>query len=269
MGDLEPARLYLIDAIDHGPKDDALFTAIVMSWYGWVIIEQGRVDDAVAVWEQAHKEVGAALHQTGRAYLASKLGIGADEKGEHERAAQYHYEAREVFVKAGDLGGEGYTLSRLSWTHHLLGEDDKAVEYGHAGLERFEQLNHRWGVAASWCRIGFAELGRGDIAEASRAFGMGLEKALDSDMKIVAYYALIGFGMLLVDQGREHDGAVLLAFNQGIENNPYESMATEALESLGSAGRDTVHRATAEAASLTFDDAVVRARRSADHLSAN
>lgn len=69
--------------------------------------------------------------------------MAADAPGDHDRAAQLHQEGRDIFVKAGDLGGQGSALSRLSWAYYLKGDFELARRYALEGLAKFEAFNHR------------------------------------------------------------------------------------------------------------------------------
>ena len=156
----------------------------------------------------------------------------ADESGDHERAAQYHHEGREIFAKAGDLGGQGYTLSRLSWTHFLKGEFDLARRYGQEGLEKFEAINHRWGMSVSNGRIGLAEVELGEFPEAAAHFLEALDIAEAAGLVEQQLYGITGLGRALAAMGRDRQAAVLLSGAVAAEGNPYVEFAKPLLEEI-------------------------------------
>ncbi|MBT8165511.1 MAG: tetratricopeptide repeat protein [Acidimicrobiia bacterium] len=256
-GQLDRARAALDRALDEGLGDDGLLKIQHRAWHGWVIIEQGDIEHAQEIWRQGLAEAEEINHNSGRAYLLSKLGVAADQLGNHEEAARLHTESREFFVKAGDLGGEGYTLSRLSWTHNSMGEYAKARQYGQEGLARFDDINHRWGVATSWCRIGLAEVGLGDADAARTSFLTGMQLALDNGMQVVAYYALLGMGRVLAMEGRREDAVRLLAHNVNAAQNPYAELARVALDELADVGGDELRTS---GAGMRNEEAIALAR---------
>lgn len=260
-GELDEARSWLekADALEVG--DLPLLTSELQAWYGWVVIQQGELEEAVAIWEAAYALISEANHHTGQAYLASKLGIGADELGDHSRAADYHHQAREIFVKAGDRAGQGYAYSRLSWTYWLTGDYDKACEYGQEGLEHFESVHHRWGIAASWCRIGLAQIGLGELDDAAVSLRTALDLAVDGGITMLTMYALMGIGRLLPARGDVDAAAVLLVYNANFPQNPYADMSEEPLAVVsGQLGAEAMAEAEKRAGELSIDEAAAYAR---------
>lgn len=256
-GELDKSRGALEQALEAGLGDDVLLKIIHNAWYGWVIIEQGDAETAQTIWREGLADAEAINHQSGQAYLLSKLGVAADELGDHEEAARLHQESREFFVKAGDLGGEGYTLSRLSWTFWTMGDYAKAKQYGQEGLAKFEEINHRWGVTTSRCRIGLAELGLGELAEARHSFLSAVELALANKMQAIVYYALMGMGRVFAAGGRTDDAAKLLAHNVAAPQNPYVALAQEALDELGELATEALRT---EGQAMTDEEAIALAR---------
>jgi len=255
-GELAESRRLLERAAEVGFGSDQLLELVHAAWYGWVIFEQGDVEQAQAIFGDGLDLAEAENSYLGRAYLLSKLGVAADGLGNHEEAAQYHHEGREIFVKTGDLGGQGYTLSRLSWTYWLMGDFVKAKRYGEEGLEKFDEINHRWGVAASWCRIGMAELGLGEIEAAAEAFRTGLGLAVGYQMQTLCFYALMGMGRVYAAEGRIDAATRLLAHNVHAPQNPYLELAQEALDDLADQGTEELRQS---GIAMTLDQAVALA----------
>ena len=256
-GELDRARDAFERALAAGLGDDELLKIIHTSWYGWVIIEQGDAERAQAIWEAGLADAEAINHNSGRAYLLSKLGVAAGELGDHEEAARLHHESREIFVKAGDLGGEGFTLSRLSWTHWFMGDYAKAKQFGEEGLAKFDEMNHRWGVATCMCRIGMAEVGLEDATAARNSFLAGMDLALANKMQVIAYYALMGMGRVFALEGRTEDAVKLLAHNVEAKQNPYADLARETLEGLGEVVSEELRSA---GSTMTNEEAMALAR---------
>ena len=255
-GDLAQARSLFERATENGFESDRLLEVHHAAWYGWVMFEQGEIEQAQEQFQRGLDIAETDQTYLGRAYLLSKLGVAAGGLGDHEKAAEYHHEGREIFVKTGDLGGQGYALSRLSWTYWSMGDYVKAKRYGEEGLEKFDQINHRWGVAASWCRIGLAELGLGDLDAATDAFRTGLESAVFYKLQTIVYHALMGMGRVFAAEGKT-DGAVrLLVHNVQAPQNPYVDLAQETLDDLSAQATEEMRLA---GGGMTLDDAVALA----------
>jgi hypothetical protein len=97
---------------------------------------------------------------------------------------------------------------------------EEALRLGRAGYEAFSEVNHRWGMIAALCRIGFAALALGRVDEAQRT----LRSAL----------AMSGVGAVLRATGEREQAAKVLTFALGHEQLPaaYSIAARPALEAL-------------------------------------
>jgi hypothetical protein len=47
---------------------------------------------------------------------------------------------------------------------YCVGDYEQAMEHALAGYQGFEQANHRWGMTAALCRLGFAAARRSDAS---------------------------------------------------------------------------------------------------------
>jgi len=181
-----------------------------------------------AAGEAKAREAGAEL---GRAFLLSKLGVASDELGDHEAAADFHTQADQVFVKFDDISGQAYVASRLSSTAYLQGDYERALRHALDGLEKFESVNHRWGVIISRCRAALAEIELGQIDSALSRLGEALTMAQEAGMREATFYALTGIGRAWAAAGIDEDAALLLSFTVSAKN-PYQKFATPALEAV-------------------------------------
>ncbi|MGI8825951.1 MAG: hypothetical protein ACR2JC_09950 [Chloroflexota bacterium] len=145
-----------------------------------------------------------------------------------------HMEANELFIGVGDAGGAGYTLSRASLSAYGMEEYEEALRLGRAGYEAFSEVNHRWGMIAALCRIGFAALALGGVDEAQRTFRAALERAHASAAISLELLALSGVGAVLRATGERERAATVLTFALVHEQLPpsYGFAARPALEAL-------------------------------------
>ena len=134
-------------------------------------------------------------------FALSKLGLLADAEGDYAAAIVLHLEARELFARAGDDAGAGYTQSRASMSAYCLGDYEQAMEHALAGYEGFEQANHRWGMTAALCRLGFAAAALGRFDEARAYLRRALELAREMQATSLLLHAISGVGVLLAREG--------------------------------------------------------------------
>ncbi len=245
-------------SVDRDPMLDLQLGA----FKGWALYLLERLDEARSVLSEYLARATEIRNGIARAFLLSKLGVVADEMGDHATAADHHHEGREVFVKAGDAGGQGYTLSRLSWTHYLLGNHQLALRYALDGLEHFESMNLRWGMAISHSRAGLAEVELGRTTEAKARFLRTIEIAEETDIPDAIHYGIIGIGLALSADGRDAEAARLLLGSIAADRNPYRRFAETGLAAIRE--RDSVSdldSVGASAATLSLGELSAEARR--------
>jgi class 3 adenylate cyclase/predicted ATPase len=225
------------------------------AWKGWALLQLGRPEEGRTVF--TGYLAGATERRDGisRAFLLSKLGVAEDDLGDHASAAERHHEGREIFVKAGDEGGQGYTLSRLSWTHYLMGNYELALRYALDGLSHFETMNLRWGIAVSHSRAGLAELAMGRTTEAKPRFLETIRLAREAGLPDQVHYGIIGVGLALAAEQRPRDGAFLLLGSLAAERNPYKDFAERGMDDIRSTGSvEDLDSVGTAAVTLTLDE---------------
>ena len=167
-------------------------------------------------------------------FALSKLGLLADGEGDYATAIRLHLEARELFARAGDDAGAGYTQSRASMSAYCLGDYEQAMEHALAGYQGFEQANHRWGMTAALCRLGFAAAALGRFDEAQEHLRRALELAREMQATSLLLHAISGVGVLLAREGGDRAAAEILFFSLGHEAMPatYQQVAQPTLDEL-------------------------------------
>ncbi|MDR9451683.1 MAG: BamA/TamA family outer membrane protein, partial [Acidimicrobiia bacterium] len=163
-------------------------------------------------------------------------------------SGQSHRLSATVAVPGGDLT-------------YLKGEYDLARRYALEGLGKFEEINHRWGIAVSFGRLGLAELELGQWNAAVGHFLECLDQATEAGLVPQQHYAVTGIGRALVKAGRYQEAGRLLGFEANADANPYREFAQAGLDSI-----PTEVRAEATSESIDFTAAVELCRRAADTL---
>ncbi len=230
-GDIAGALEWFDGAESLDVKRDNLLDAILPAWHGWAKILDGDIEGGQAIFAAADERLQTNGHQLGRAYLLSKLGVAADEAGDHLAAADYHGQAQDVFVKFNDPSGQGYALSRLSWTWFSQGDYELSIRYALEGLEHFESVNHRWGTVISRCRAALPEIELGRIDSALERLYEALDMAERAGMREATFYALTGIGRAWAAAGRDDDASLLLSFCDR-DDSPYKAFAAPKLEAV-------------------------------------
>jgi class 3 adenylate cyclase/predicted ATPase len=248
-GDLGPALEWFERAEAIDAERDTVLNIFLPAWHGWTRLLVGEPERGNAIFAKAEAEARAAGAELGKAYLLSKLGIASDQLGDHEAAVRYHGGAQDVFVKFDDPSGQGYALSRLSVSWFRQGDHELAVRYALEGLERFESVNHRWGMVISRCRAAFPEIELGRIDQALERLREALDLAERAGMKEPMFYALTGIGRAWAASERDEQAALLLSFSDS-PDNPYREYAGPVLETIANrmdpAQMSTIrHRSTA------------------------
>ena len=182
--------------------------------------------------------------------------MAADELGDHAAAAEYHGRAQDVFVKFNDPSGQGYALSRLSWTWFSQGDYELSVRYALEALEHFESVNHRWGTVISRCRAALPEIELGRIDSALERLHEALDMAERAGMREATFYALTGIGRAWAAAGRDEDSALLLSFCDR-DDSPYQSFVEPKLGTVAERLGDTaIESIRARAAAMDLDEAM-------------
>jgi ATP/maltotriose-dependent transcriptional regulator MalT len=103
---------------------------------------------------------------------------------------------------------------------YCLGDYEQALEHGIAGYEGFERANHRWGMTAALCRLGFATAALGRFDEGREHLRRALELARAMQATSLLLHALSGVGVILAREGQDRGAAEILLFSLGHEAMP-------------------------------------------------
>jgi hypothetical protein len=99
-------------------------------------------------------------------------------------------------------------------------------------LAKFEEMNHRWGIAVSYGRLGQAEVALGRLGDAAGHFLTCFDRATEAGLVEQQHYAITGIGLALAKASRFEAAAALLAPEAVEERNPYRDFAADALARL-------------------------------------
>lgn len=220
---------FYAEAVTVDAELEPLHALEMNAWHGWAHLQAGNIDEASELFEHGVARGRADQHELAAAFLISKYGLAADAKGDYEASITRQHEGREIFAKLGDIGGQGYTLSRLSQTYYAMGDFEMARRYALDGLDLFEEMNHRWGIAVGHGRAGFAEIELGRLASATEHFLECLRVAEESGLGDQYHYGVTGIARAAHAAGYEDEAMPLLEFEDAVDGNPYADMALSGL----------------------------------------
>jgi tetratricopeptide (TPR) repeat protein len=108
------------------------------------------------------------------AYALDNLGLVDRSLGESEKAAEEHYEARNLHRDLGSSGGEAHSLRNLSALAEKSGRLDDALELAEAALVLVSDSQDKPAQAAVHSQVGQIKKGKGDLTEASKHYLLSL-----------------------------------------------------------------------------------------------
>ena len=202
-GEYESAREYLEEAIMLGRESDHNIWPTYLLWLGHVYFLLGEYEQGLLSLRKCYDIFKHRGSQWGIAFALSKMGLAADGLGEHSQAMEYHREALSISESVGNQAAKGYALSRMSMSSYFLEEYPQAVQFGKEGYQVFKKINHRWGLCTSLCRLGFANIGLGNIRKAKDCFNSALQQSKQDQMLPISLYALAGLASTLAQEGED------------------------------------------------------------------
>jgi predicted ATPase/class 3 adenylate cyclase len=179
-------------------------------WLGWGEIFTSDLESAREHFDEALTIARSTGSEMLLGYSFSKLGILADELGDHVTGLRYHLQSHERFERNGDRPGLGYAMTRASLSSYFLRDYESALRYAGAGLDAFSEINHPWGIAASQCRIGFAAIGGGDFEKARTTLFEAVERSTAIGMRAMVVHAITGLAVLAGREGAASTAVAVL-----------------------------------------------------------
>jgi tetratricopeptide (TPR) repeat protein len=124
----------------------------------WLRFYKGQVahvsalwDEALGIWEALE---GEDLPEDLEGTLANDLGLLYQDKGEWDKAIEYHQRSLEIKEKVGDEHGMAYTFNNLGTVYLDKREWDRAIEYYQRSLEIKEKVGDEHGMAPTFNNLG-------------------------------------------------------------------------------------------------------------------
>jgi len=219
-GEYETGKELLEQAVLFGSESNHDIWKYYLLWLGYAYFLLGEYEQGIECYQKCYEMCERTQNPWGKAYALSKMGMAADGLGDHDRAIYYQRQALTVFEKMGNKAGKAYALSRISMSAYFLEEYTQAVQYGQEGYQLYIELGHRWGICTSMCRVGFAWLGVGNVAEAKSSFYKALEHSREFRLLPQILYSLAGLSAALSQEGDAKAALDLLDYVQRHPRTP-------------------------------------------------
>src|SRR5206468_725799 len=151
-----------------------------------VLSDQGRLDEARSLFEEALRVWRAADFKTGVAHATSNLGRVASRNGDFARAAELYEAAREHFREGSGESELLDTDARIAEALIFQEESDEAIEMTTGLLERAGSRGGTLQDALLYRLRGYARAQQADFAAAR----LDLERSLDAARERNARYEM-------------------------------------------------------------------------------
>lgn len=181
MGELDKAREYLEQNAEYARKlGDWSQLASNLLQQGYLAEDQGRLDDALAAYDQALAL--ARRHDSDYDVASAHLAMSWPWmlRGEYERALSLVQLAREEFAALGDDSVDDMLYLRLGQAHAGLGRHDQALSHYERAAGALERSNNRRYLALLYRARAHSEqaVGRKDEAFADLERYIGLQESI-------------------------------------------------------------------------------------------
>ncbi len=171
---------------------------------------QGRLDECEPLYRRAMEEAGFAGDEIAFARAASGLDSALFLLGRFDEAT-HSERALEIYVKAGDLEGQGTVLNNLGMSSYWEGRWQEAIDLYARAAEASERAGNLWGAAYGDCNIGevLADQGHLELAEERLRRARRVWSGTEDEQGVAFTTALLG--RLAARTGREEEAREVLS----------------------------------------------------------
>ena len=202
-------------ALEICPDEDETRKAAIIHNLAIVYQNQGRVDEAIALYQQSLELKEKIGDVQGKAATLHCIAMIYANQGRVDEAIALYQQSLELKEKIGDVQGKAATLSQLGMLRYRMGQMDEASALHQESLKLKEQIGNAQGKATSLHAIAdiYANQGRVDEAIALYQQSVDIEEKIGNVQGKAATLHCIA--MIYVNQGRV-DEAIQL-FHESLE----------------------------------------------------
>jgi len=149
--------------------------SIVWQNKGRALLNLGRYDEAVELYNQNLRISRNLQDQEEIAVYLHQLGIIAQDKGNYDEAKRHYNESLTIERKLGNLSGIATTLNQLGLVEQERGNYDDANKMFGQALEIYRKTGEQLGIAMCLNNLGLIAQNRGNYDDATRLYHQALE----------------------------------------------------------------------------------------------
>jgi predicted ATPase/DNA-binding CsgD family transcriptional regulator len=172
-GHLSEGRVWAERALAAGPAPGAVRAAALIV-AGWLALEQGDRQRAVARLEEALAQARAVDHPMWTAQALTLLGLAAEERGRYAEAQAHHQDALRLYRTLGDRVWLPLALNHLGVVAYEQGDIERAMHRFEEALASFRAAGNTFGIGVVLVNLAKLERERGDFARAADLFAESL-----------------------------------------------------------------------------------------------
>lgn len=131
----------------------------------------------------------------------NNFGYLANQKGDSQKALEYHHKSLKIRQEIGDKQGIAGSLDNIGFIYYSHGDISKAVEYFNKSLVILVEIGDKKGIAESLNNLGFIFKDQGDIPKALEYYHKSLKYREEIGDKKGIAISLNNIGLIYNSQG--------------------------------------------------------------------
>jgi tetratricopeptide (TPR) repeat protein len=157
-----------------GVDEESPILADVLRWQGSVLRDQGKTDEAEALYQQSLRVAQHLDYLAGQSHAVNCLGVIAQRRGEIARAGQLFIAAQRMAEGCGDIKLAGLIEQNRGVIADIAGDCEKALEHYMGSLYSFERSNDERSMTLVLNNIGLLHFKLSRYSEARQCYDRAL-----------------------------------------------------------------------------------------------
>jgi tetratricopeptide (TPR) repeat protein len=149
----------------------------VLRWQGSILRDQGRTDEAEALYQRSLRVAQDLDYLAGQSHAVNCLGVIAQRRGEMKRAAQLFLAAQRMAEGCGDIKLAGLIQQNRGVIADIAGDCEAALSHYTESLQYFVTTNDELSMTRVLNNIGLLHFKLSQYSEARRCYDRALNLA--------------------------------------------------------------------------------------------
>jgi tetratricopeptide (TPR) repeat protein len=168
---------------------------------GKALFDAGRLDEALAAFQDALELSRKLGNQPAIASLLNSIGQVYDESGQADQALDYFNQSLALYAELGDEASQGFVLNNIGTSHAAQGRNNLALEYYQRALTIHRKFSNRGDQAVTLNNIGQVYAARRQYDQALDHLNRALVIHRENDRYREAGDTLDNIGSVYLDLG--------------------------------------------------------------------